>query len=183
MRHVCTATVIIFVINNWFISGVPSQIRINYPLSLIKRTTKLDTTLVQRGAGGTFAIITSCGNIAEGSRAESAFVVMQTTGNNPLLNAGDSIGSAGQYIYSPILIKEIEEDLGNPITDPHNVISIYEALGFTVPIKAQSDISKIRSSGVFIEIQETDYVVILGDQKRIDAIKTLGFTVREIKRE
>ena len=49
----------------------------------------------------------------------------------------------------------------------------------TVPIRGQNDISIILKTGVIIMTQEPDYVVIIGNQERIESVKSLGFTLKE----
>jgi hypothetical protein len=48
-----------------------------------------------------------------------------------------------------------------------------------VPIKNTSDISAIRCTGVVIMTQEPNYVFVIGDQERVDAVTSLGFTLKE----
>ena len=51
----------------------------------------------------------------------------------------------------------------------------------TIQITTKTDVSRIRHTGAMIMTEEPDYVVALGDKKRIDAVKQLGLVFREPK--
>ena len=65
------------------------------------------------------------------------------------------------------------------VRDLEVLISTGKGQILTVLISDPKDISMIAGAGVIIMTQEPDYVVIIGDEKRIDTIKSLGFTLRE----
>ena len=70
--------------------------------------------------------------------------------------------------YPPLSIDELED-----------LYERGEIQAFTVRIHAPQDIPRLRATGVIIETKELKYVVVLGDQKRVNAVRSLGFTLRE----
>lgn len=82
-------------------------------------------------------------------------------------------------------IKQRQEQTKTELFHPTSVkdlevlISTGKGHILTVLISNPRDISMIASTGVIVMTQEPDYVVIIGDEKRIDTIKSLGFTLRE----
>ena len=99
VARLCLITIIIFVINNWFLSKVFAEDFINHRLSLLDTKTNFSPTPVQSGPAGTFTITATFKNISADKLTGLAFRVVQLTGGNLLLNAGP--GSLGSTLTVP----------------------------------------------------------------------------------
>lgn len=78
-----------------------------------------------------------------------------------------SINFASNGLDKKLYLSENLEDL----------ISAGKLIVLKIPIEESSDISTIRQTGTIIMTREPDYVIIIGDQNQIDAIKALGFSL------
>jgi hypothetical protein len=75
--------------------------------------------------------------------------------------------SSDSYIFSPLTRKDVKR-----LELEREIIFI------TVPISDCSDVNVIIHTGVVIMTQEPTYVVVIGDQKRIQALRDSGFELR-----
>ena len=80
----------------------------------------------------------------------------------------------GSYLYPPLSRQEVWYFLSDKAKKEEREV-------LTIQIITKTDVSRIRHTGAMIMTEEPDYVVALGDKKRIDAVKQLGLVFREPK--
>jgi hypothetical protein len=91
------------------------------------------------------------------------------------------IGINGNIFAEECNGKKIETDncVQLSIKDMETLLSSGKLKIITVMINSHNTISLINKTGVIIMTKESEYVVVAGDQKRIDTIKAYGFHTRE----
>ena len=97
-------TIIIFIINHWFLSKAFAQEVINDRLAVIGTQTDFNPVPAAGGPAGTFTITSAFRNISKDALTALTFAVSNLTGGNILLNADEVPGAVGSTLTVPFTL-------------------------------------------------------------------------------